>query len=58
VGITAIEGDFERGDLVQISCGTVVLGVGVAQYGSESARQWLGQKGKRPLVHYDYMYLS
>ena len=58
VGITAIEGDFERGDLVQINYGETILGVGKTQYGSESARQWMGQKGKRPLVHYDYMYLS
>ena len=29
----------------------------LAQYGAATAGQYLGQKGKKPLVHYDYLVL-
>ena len=59
VGVTGIEGDFERGDMIQVlDENGVIIALGLAQYGAEKARQWMGQKGKKPLIHYDYMVLT
>jgi len=59
VGITRIEGNFERGDIVGIfNDSGVQIGVGKAQYGSETARDIIGKKGEKPLVHYDYLFLD
>jgi glutamate 5-kinase len=58
IGILRVEGDFERGDLVRIQAEDgSALGVGLAQYNAATTRQWIGQKGKKPLVHYDYLYV-
>lgn len=59
VGVTAINGEFEKDDIVKIFDETgKQLGVGKAQYDSEKALQLIGKKGVRPLVHYDYLYLD
>jgi glutamate 5-kinase len=59
VGITRIEGNFERGDIVGIFDATgAQIGVGKAQYGSTTARDVIGKKGEKPLVHYDYLFLD
>ena len=55
VGIERIEGDFEKGDLVSIWTHLEQIGIGMAQYSSQTAGQYLGRKGKKPLVHYDYL---
>jgi glutamate 5-kinase len=58
VGITRIEGDFEKGDIVKIcDAEGTTLAFGVAQYGSESAQNLIGLKNQKPLVHYDYLFI-
>ena len=59
VGVVAVEGDFEEGDLVNIvgEDGTF-LGVGRTSYDSTEARQLMGRHDQRPIVHYDYLYLE
>lgn len=58
VGIERLEGTFDKGDLLRIlDREGNILGVGVAQYGADTARSLLGQKGKKSLIHYDYMYI-
>ncbi|MDR1699426.1 MAG: glutamate 5-kinase [Prevotellaceae bacterium] len=59
VGITQIAGDFEKGDIVKIvdEQGNP-LGIGKVQNDSEKARQLIGKKGVKPLIHYDYLYLE
>jgi glutamate 5-kinase len=51
--------DFQKGDLIKIidEDGTPVA-IGIAEYGAEKARERIGQKKQRPLVHYDYLYLT
>lgn len=59
VGVTAIEGEFENGDIVTVTGpeGTVI-GCGRAGLGSDAARRALGRKGAgQPLVHADYLYV-
>ena len=59
VGVTKVEGDFERHDIVSIvdSNGNNV-GVGRVSLCSDDARSVIGLKDQKPLVHYDYLYLE
>ena len=59
VGITSVEGEFEKDDLIGIVApdGTV-LGVGRSAYSSEQAREMAGLHGHKPIIHYDYLYLE
>jgi glutamate 5-kinase len=58
VGVLKIEGAFEKGDIVKIcTADGTTIAHGVAQYGSESARNLIGMKNQKPLVHYDYLFL-
>ena len=54
VGIISIEGQFQRGDIVQLADETGQLqSLGIAEYGAEKALERLGQQHQHPLVHYD-----
>lgn len=59
IGITHIEGEFERDDIVRIMDfrGNQV-GVGKANCDSAQAREAMGKHGKKPVVHYDYLYIE
>lgn len=58
VGITKIEGTFEKGDLLRVrSEDGTDIGLGLAQYASGPARDALGHKRQKPLIHYDFLYL-
>ena len=59
VGIVSVDGEFEKDDIVRIFApdGRIV-GVGKANYSSEEAREMMGQHGKKPVVHYDYLYME
>lgn len=58
VGIEAVDGRFNRGDVIQIfnSSGRV-LGCGKARYDHREAERLMGQRGQKSLIHYDYLYL-
>ena len=59
VGVTKIDGEFERHDIVRIiDCLGNSIGVGRVSLSSEDARKVIGLKGQKPLVHYDYMFLE
>jgi len=59
VGATKIVGDFEKDDIVKIiDQKGILLGVGKVQYESGKAREILGKKNQKPLVHCDYLYLE
>jgi glutamate 5-kinase len=59
VGATKIVGDFEKDDIVKIiDQYGILLGVGKVQYESGKAREILGKKNQKPLVHCDYLYLE
>ncbi|ACF13906.1 glutamate 5-kinase [Chloroherpeton thalassium ATCC 35110] len=59
VGVLRIEGGFKKGDIIKI-CNeqNATLGYGMAQYDSQKAASLIGQKGQKPLVHYDYLFLK
>ena len=59
MGVTAVEGDFEEGDIIRILDSTGrVIAVGRSAYSANQARQHLGEHNLKPLVHYDYLYLE
>ena len=59
VGIVAIEGEFEKDDIVKIiDHRGKQIGVGRVGFDSEEARLLMGQHGQKPVVHYDYLYLD
>ncbi len=59
IGITRIEGEFERDDIVRIvSHEGNNVGVGKANCSSEQAKEAMGKHGKKAVVHYDYLYIE
>ena len=59
VGLTAIEGEFEKDDIVRIiDFEGNPVGVGKANCDSAQAREAMGKHGKKPVVHYDYLYIE
>lgn len=59
IGVTSVGGVFQKGDIVRIvdEEGKSV-GWGKSQFSSEMAEKELGSKNKKPIVHYDYLYLK
>ena len=59
VGITDIRGEFEKDDIVRIvDYEGRPVGVGKANCDSAQAREVMGKHGKKPVVHYDYLYIE
>ncbi len=58
IGVVAIEGVFEKGDLVRIKDEAgQLIGIGKAEYNSEKAEKFKGNKNKKAIIHYDYLYI-
>lgn len=59
IGAVEIRGEFEKDDIVKIvDHKGNALGVGKVQCDSKKAREVLGRKNQKPLVHCDYLYLE
>ncbi len=58
IGIVRIDGYFKSGDIVRIfdENGTIV-GLGQAQFDSEKAEQNIGEKVRKPFIHYNYLFI-
>jgi len=57
VGVIAVDGNFKKGDMIKIlGEDESIVGWGIAQYGADKARERMGVKNQKPLVHYDYLY--
>lgn len=58
IGVEAVVGTFEKGDLVKIKDSKGhLIGIGKTEYSAETAVKHIGNKNKRAIVHYDYLYL-
>lgn len=58
VGVTKVSGEFGKWDIIEIrNEKNKVLGFGVAQYDFRKARQSMGTKNARPMIHYDHMFI-
>ena len=59
IGIIDVRGEFEKDDIVRIiDFEGNPVGVGKANCSSEQAREAMGKHGKKPVVHYDYLYIE
>lgn len=59
IGITEVRGEFEKDDIIRIiDFEGNPIGVGKANCNSEQAREAMGKHGKKPVVHYDYLYIE
>lgn len=58
IGVIEVKGNFEKGDIVKIVDEQAnLVGWGKVEFDSEKAKTEAGTKYKKPVVHYDYLYL-
>jgi glutamate 5-kinase len=58
VGITKVVGKFKKGDIIRIvDVNDHEIGLGLARYGVKKAKEVLGLKNQKPIIHYDHLYL-
>lgn len=59
VGISKFSGEFKKGDLIEITAPDgAKIGLGIARYGADRLREYLGQKGKPEFIHYDQLHIN
>ncbi len=59
VGVVRVSGDFDKGDIIEIVGDKKrKLGFGIAEYGAIKARELMGAKRARPVIHYDHMFID
>ena len=59
IGITQIEGEFEKDDIVRIVNPVgAYIGVGKVNCNSQQAAEMIGKHGKKAVIHYDYLYIE
>ncbi|MDR1876463.1 MAG: glutamate 5-kinase [Flavobacteriaceae bacterium] len=59
VGVTEIIGNFEADDIVRIMDETgKYIGIGRSSYSSDEVRKLIGKSNKKPVIHYDYLYIE
>jgi glutamate 5-kinase len=59
IGVSKVEGSFRKGDIIRINDEKgKQVGLGKSQYDSKKAEQYVGEKRKKPLIHYDYMVID
>ena len=59
VGVTAVEGDFEEGDIVTIIAPDGrKIGLGRSAYSNTEATALVGKHDVKPIVHYDYLIVN
>ena len=59
VGITRIEGRFDKDDIVSIKDSQGhTIGCGRVQYDSHTAETYMGHHGHKALIHYNYLYME
>ena len=59
IGIVDVKGDFEKDDIVRIiNPEGRTIGVGKVNCDSKQVMELMGKHGKKPVVHYDYLYLE
>lgn len=59
VGVVGVEGSFEKGDIIEIvGHENRKLGFGIAEYGAAKAKELIGAKKARPVIHYNHMFIG
>jgi len=59
IGVIDIHGDFYKGDIIEIvSEKKEKIGFGITQYDSQKAKDLIKTKNKKPIIHYNYMFIN
>ena len=59
VGIIHSEGEFKKGDLINIyNENGEKVGIGIAAYSAKKLNEFIGKKGERAFIHYDYLFID
>ena len=59
VGMTKVVGTFESDDIVRIIDEEgKQIGIGRTAYNSKEAVEVIGESNKKPIIHYDYLYIE
>ncbi len=59
VGLEDCTGTFKKGDLIDILAPDGrKIGIGIAKYAAERLREYLGQKDKPEIIHYDHLHID
>lgn len=59
VGIKSSAGAFEKGDMVEVADPNGRrIGMGIARYGADRLKEYIGQKGKPEFIHYDHLHID
>ena len=59
VGVTAIDGDFEEGDIINVEDPSgKTIAIGRSGYSADDASKSIGAHDIKPLIHYDYLYME
>lgn len=59
IGVVRVEGDFEKNDIVKIIAESgSTIGIGRIAVDSTEARTEAGERGRKPIIHYDYLYID
>jgi glutamate 5-kinase len=58
IGIVQVVGKFKKGDIIRIADEQDrEIGLGLARYGYKKAKEIIGLKNQKPVIHYDHLYL-
>ncbi len=58
VGVTAVQGEFEEGDIISVvDSSDRVVAVGKSAYSNKQAAKLIGAHDVKPIIHYDYLYI-
>jgi glutamate 5-kinase len=58
IGITKVIGKFSKGDIIRIvDEKDHEIGLGLARYSYKKAKEVIGLKNQKPIIHYDHLYL-
>ena len=59
VGVKEIKNNFEKGDIVRIMDeNKKIVGVGISNYDSHEAKELIGKKNIKPIIHYDSLHIT
>jgi glutamate 5-kinase len=59
VGIKSCTGDFQKGDLIEVAAPDGrKIGIGIARYGADRLREYIGEKGRPEFIHYDHLHIE
>jgi glutamate 5-kinase len=58
IGVIKVTGKFEKGDIIKVlNEKGAFIGMGKAEYDDKEAKKIIGKSNKKPIIHYDYLFI-